>query len=631
MIRRHLLWLCSIGAAAFSLLASFLLRFDYSIPASEISHLERGLAIFMSMKLLVFCSWGRRRSLWNMVGVPDLLYVAMQCAIASIIATVSTIVIVGPAFPRSVYVIDAIIFFIVMESVLFSRRIYQDVTSRVPRTGRQKTILIYGAGAAGMTLLRELRSNRQLGYSVVGFLDDDPGKRKATIGGVPVIAEGRDAARIVLRNSRRNSPIEEIVIAMPSISGSEMRTVVANCRATGVPFKIVPGFGELLQNRILTNQIREVSVNDLLGRDPVHVSEEAIGQHISGRSVMVTGGCGSIGSELCRQLARFNPSRLVVFDQAESEMFTLALELRGQFPSLKLVTEIGDIVRYQRVSDAMARNSVQAVFHAAAYKHVPLMEAHIIEAAENNVIGTWNVVRAAHENEVENFLMISSDKAVNPSSIMGVTKRIGELIVSAMPIAGGPLHGSFVSVRFGNVLASNGSVVTVFKRQIAAGGPVTVTHPDMRRYFMSIPEAVQLVLQASSMGQGGEIFVLDMGEPIRIMDLASNMIQLAGLTPGEDIKIENTGLRPGEKLYEELSMDAEDMVPTYHQKIRIFRSSAPAQHAIGPWLKELQILINDGDADDIKAHLLELVPEYIGPRETRVGVKAERRARRAHA
>lgn len=633
MLRKYILWFYSILAAPLALGIAFLLRFDFSIPGSELPHFKAGLGTFVAAKALVFLVWGRRRGLWGMVSVVDLLQVAMECGIASVIGGVATLLLVGPSFPRSVYAIDAMVFFILMAAALFSVRLCQELTARVVlRSRSQKQILIYGAGSAGMTLARELRSNQKLGYRIVGFLDDDPRKHGASISGVPVVGNGRDAARIVLRQSRRGSPVSEIVIAAPSAARGNMRTVVANCRAAGIPFKTVPGFGELLEGKVLTRQIREVSVNDLLGRDPVHVSEDVIGEHIGGKSVMVTGGCGSIGSELCRQLARFNPRRVVIFDQAESEMFMLALELRERFPSLDLVTEIGDIVRYQRVYDAMARNSVDAVFHAAAYKHVPLMETHILEAAENNVIGTYNVARAAHENEVANFLMISSDKAVNPTSIMGVTKRIGEIIVSSMPIGGGPRYGSFVSVRFGNVLASNGSVVTIFKRQIAAGGPVTVTHPDMRRYFMSIPESVQLVLQAFSMGRGDEIFVLDMGEPVRITELAANMIQLAGFTPGEDIRIEHTGLRPGEKLFEELSMDAEHILPTYHDKIRIFHSPASSRYQLGPWLERLQILIKAGGSDEVKSHLLDLVPEYIGQRGTAAhGLSGEAPLKGAHA
>jgi FlaA1/EpsC-like NDP-sugar epimerase len=624
MIRKHLLSTSAIVFAALSLIASFALRFDFTLPPSESHTLFTALCIFITVKGLAFSIAGPHRRFWSHIGIADLLHVGEACAIASAVACAVTWLIVGPSFPPSAYVTDAMIFFRLMAGLLISRRVYQELTvSRVIRPPHRNTVLIYGAGAAGIKLVKEIRSNQKLHTRCVGFLDDAPRKKGASLAGIRVLGTGGDAPAIVLRQNRRGSPISEIIIAMPSATGRAMQEVIANCRAAGVPFRTMPSFAELLEGKILARQLREVSVNDLLGRDPVRVAEGAIGEHITGKNVMVTGGCGSIGSELCRQLARFGPRRLVIFDQAESEMFMLALELRERFPSLDLAPEIGDICRYQRVHDAISRNSVEAVFHAAAYKHVPLMETHVIEAAENNVIGTYNVARAAHANQVATFLMISSDKAVNPTSIMGVTKRIGEIIVSAMPIMGGPRYGAFVSVRFGNVLASNGSVVTVFNRQIAAGGPVTVTHPDMRRYFMSIPEAVQLVLQAFSMGKGGEIFVLDMGEPVRITELARNMIRLAGLEPDEDIKIKHTGLRPGEKLFEELSMDTEDMLPTYHEKIKIFRSAGAVQYPIATWLEQLAMLVRAGDVEQVKSHLLQLVPEYTGAAETQANIGSE--------
>jgi FlaA1/EpsC-like NDP-sugar epimerase len=410
---------------------------------------------------------------------------------------------------------------------------------------------------------------------------------------------------------RRQDPVSEIVIAMPSASGRQMKVAIANCRSAGVPFRTVPSLGELLEGTVLSSQLRPVSVNDLLSREPVHIDETAIGDAIAGHTVMVTGGCGSIGSELCRQLVRFHPGKLVIFDQAESEMFMLAMDLHTRHPSLNLATVLGDITRMPRVVEALEKHSVDVVFHAAAYKHVPLVESNLIEAVENNVIGTYNVAQAAHRHGLGKLVLISSDKAVNPSSMMGVTKRVAELILSAMPLDGGSRRSTFVSVRFGNVLASAGSVVQIFQRQIAAGGPVTITHPDMRRYFMSIPEAVQLVLQASAMGKGSEIFVLDMGEPVRIVDLARNMIRLAGLVPDEDIELRFTGLRPGEKLFEELQMEGEDMLPTYHEKIKIFRSEGPSPAALTQWLETLRFLLKQGGAqEEVKRHLIALAPTY---------------------
>jgi len=396
---------------------------------------------------------------------------------------------------------------------------------------------------------------------------------------------------------------------MPSATGRQMREAVAHCRAADVSCKTLPGLGKLLTDQVLTAQIRNVSLEDLLGREQVRMEEQRIQLRIAGRSVLVTGAAGSIGSELCRQIARFKPGRLIALDQAESELFRIDLELREKFPELSLTAEVGDIRDARRIDEIIRQHEVDSVFHAAAYKHVPMMEAHALEAVRNNVLGTWNVVEAAARNRVQNFLMISSDKAVNPTSIMGATKRVAELIVSAAAEGAGR-KTTFVSVRFGNVLGSNGSVVPLFQQQIARGGPVTVTHPNIRRYFMSVQEAVQLVLQASTMGHGSEIFVLDMGEPIRIVDLAQNMIRLAGLTPHEDIEIRMVGLRPGEKLYEELTSQGENIVPTYHEKIKIFKGPNVRAEEIENWIRGLDVLLRRRNPLTVVEHLKQLVPEY---------------------
>jgi len=613
-VRRHLMLVAAAPVVALSVAMSFGLRFDFSVPESQLNNFYDGVFIFLSVKLPLYYAFERRRRLWSYVGLRDLVGLLISSITGSVFAYAATRLLVGPSFPRSVYIMDFLVCFFATAVLVFSRRLVRElmVAPAPSPTDQKKMILIYGAGDAGLTVAKEIRANPKVGGKVVGFLDDDSMKIGATLAGIRVLASGHSAAQVVRQYSRRSSPISEIIVAMPSANKHEMREVIANCRTTGIPFKTVPSLGELLEGKLLTRQIREVSVNDLLGRAPVQVSEEAIGQHITGKVIMVTGGCGSIGSELCRQVARFSPRRMVIFDQAESEMFMLAMELRERFPELDLIPEIGDIVSFSRLNEAMSRNHVDAVFHAAAYKHVPLMESHILEAARNNVIGTHNVVSAACRNRVQRLLMISSDKAVNPTSIMGVTKRVGEIIVSTACGRGRPNGRAFVSVRFGNVLASNGSVVQIFRRQIAAGGPVTVTDPDMRRYFMSIPEAVQLVLQAFAMGSGGEIFVLDMGEPIRIMELAQNMIRLAGLTPGSDIKIEYTGLRPGEKLFEEINTCSEDMLPTYHEKIKIFSSRYPVPEDMAVWVDELRAIVKAGNAEEAKLHLLSLVPEYLG-------------------
>lgn len=595
------------------MLASFLLRFDFSIPLNEQHRLLIAILLGLPIKSAVFYALRVHRGLWKFAAAHDLMKLGIANVLASTVFTIATAEIVGRSFPRSIYCIDFLICFLLTTGARFFFRVYQELIRS--ETGRRegKNVLIYGAGVAGVMLLRDIRSNPKQGYTVVGFLDDDPRKKSDVVWGVQVLGTGRDGPVIVdrFRNSKRK--IEEIIIAFPSATGREVREALANCRAAGVACKIIPGLGELLRGRVLSAQLRDASVHDLLGREPVRLDQERIRAEIGTRSILVTGAAGSIGSELSRQVASFNPERLILFDQAESDLFRIEMELRKRFPGLELVPAIGDICDAVRVEEVLRRYRIDSIFHAAAYKHVPMMEAHVLEAVKNNVIGTWNLALAAHRVNVSNFLMISSDKAVNPTSIMGLTKRVTELIVSSMAHTERPVGGKFVSVRFGNVLGSNGSVVPIFQQQIAEGGPVTVTHPEMRRYFMTIREAVQLVLQASTMGKASEIFVLDMGQPVRIADLASNMIRLAGLEPGEDIEIRFTGLRPGEKLFEELVLDGEDILPTYHQKIKIFKGQGVDHAEIKKWIRQLEEKLSKRDEAAVLDHLADIVPEYQRP------------------
>ncbi len=601
-----------LAAIAVSYSAAYSMRFDFSFPRHDLFFL--GLTLFLATKGLTFWIFRLHQLRWRHAGLFELHRIAFASLIASAAAATVTAGATGYEFPRSVYLIDAAFSFLLTATIPFSARMYWEVFLPQQRESRQRRpVLIYGAGEAGLMLGKEIRSNPKLGMKVLGYLDDDPGKTNSQLVGFPVMGTGRDAASIVLRQTRTRNRVTEIIIAMPAATGQQMRTVIANCRAAGVPFKTLPGVGELLSGKV-SRQIRNVSPNDLLGREPVRIDEDRIREAIRGESVLVTGGCGSIGSEICRQVASYGPSKLVMFDQAESEMFMLAMELRSRYPQLQLVTEIGDITKASRVDETIARHEIKNVFHAAAYKHVPLMEENIAEAVENNVLGTYNVARAAHKHGVQRFVLISTDKAVNPTSIMGMTKRVAEQIVSGMPLDGSSKSGVFVSVRFGNVLGSSGSVIPIFQRQIAAGGPVTVTHPDMRRFFMSISEAVQLVLQASTMSEGRDVFVLDMGEPVSILELANNMIRLAGFVPGEDIDIRVTGLRPGEKLYEELRLEKENVLPTLHQKIRRFRSQPPNSQDLLRWLENLRMLLMVRDPSALKTHLTRLVPEYQGSR-----------------
>ncbi len=463
--------------------------------------------------------------------------------------------------------------------------------------------------------MQEVRSNPSLQYKVLGFLDDDPKKGGFNIMGAIVLGRGRDAAAIVDRFRKKNVHVDEIVIAMPSASGVAMHQAVANCKAAGVVCKTIPGVSDILTGEVLVRQIRNVKVEDLLGRKPVQLDETLVRASVEGQCVMITGGAGSVGSELCRQIASFAPAKLLIFEMSEAALFHMHRELTLKFPKLCTIPIVGDVKDESSVERAIRHHGVQSIFHAAAYKHVPLMETHLLEAVKNNILGTSTVAKAALYNRVSQFVMISSDKAVNPTSIMGLTKRVAELVVSTLPLPAEGARTKFLSVRFGNVLGSSGSVVPLFEEQIASGGPVTVTHPEMRRYFMTTREAVQLVLQASTMGKGSEVFVLDMGEPVPIVELARNMIRLAGKEPGVDVEIRFVGVRPGEKLFEEVLLDGENILPTYHEKIRIFCGPRKSHIMIENWLVELEALVAAEDDAGVLSHLVELVPEYQPPEQ----------------
>jgi FlaA1/EpsC-like NDP-sugar epimerase len=469
--------------------------------------------------------------------------------------------------------------------------------------GERTKTLIYGAGTAGLALLWELRQNESLLCNVVGLIDDDPSKAHLILQGKPVLGTGESLGEVV-----RMHAIKRVLIAIPSATGPEMVRILRLALDAGVEYKTVPGLGDLIQGTELGQQIRAVAVEDLLGRRPVHLDQDSIRKRIRGRVVMVTGAAGSIGSELCRQIAQFHPLALIGFDEAETPLFKLDRELSRNFSDLVFHPEIGNITRPDHLRFVMQRYQPSILYHAAAYKHVPMMERHIFAAVENNIFGTWQVALAAARHGVKDFVMISTDKAVRPTSMMGATKRSAELVIQALQKE----HGTkFVAVRFGNVLGSNGSVVPIFKDQIAAGGPITITHPEMRRYFMTIPEAAQLVLQAFTIGKGGEVFVLDMGEPVKIVDLARDLILLSGLQPDRDIKIQFTGVRPGEKLFEELNLEDEDLVPTAHAKIRSYVSPYDIDaKQMKAYMQNLRDAVSERDTLRIVQLLKELIPDY---------------------
>lgn len=600
--RKPIIWTTQFGIFVFSVFAAFLLRFDFSVPREQYGHLGTALVVLVIIKVIVFRLAKLDRGLWRYISVIDAVRVGVGNLIASIIACAVILAISSPGFPRSLYVIDFLLCLLATVGLRFTVRLIQEATSRtLLRDANVRNSLIYGAGESGTVLLREIRNNAKLPYKVVGFVDDEKDKRDLRVAGIKVLGSGDDLKSLVKRYD-----IEIILIAIPSASGIEMTRILEMCHAAGIECKTVPGLGEIIENHGLIGQIREVAVEDLLGRNPIRLEENQIRASLEGKVVLVSGAAGSIGSEICRQIARFRPAGIVGFDNAESPLFDIDQEMRQTFPEIRFYPEIGSIQSRARLDEVFQQYQPLVLYHAAAYKHVPLMESHVFEAIENNVFGTYNVAVAAAEHGVEDMVMISSDKAVRPTNVMGATKRVAELILLALQNG----RTKYVAVRFGNVLGSNGSVIPIFKRQIASGGPITVTHPDMRRFFMTIPEACQLVLQASAIGKGGQICVLDMGHPVKIVDLARNLILLSGLKPDEDIKIEFSGMRPGEKLYEELSTLLEDTIPTEHEKIRIFVGNGLPEEDMMSLLETLRSICEARDAGRLVVALKEIVQDY---------------------
>lgn len=586
--------LCGVGA--------FLLRFDFILNPLYFPHLRRALLIWVVVKAGCFFVFKLDRGVWRYVTAHDLVRVLIGNFAGSLLGCI-LILILGPAgFPRSVFAIDFILCFLGISGLRFATRIASHFVSGSYRHGPTvRRALIYGAGDAGVILLHEIQNNPRLEYQVRGFIDDDHYKKGLRLAGVPVLGCGEDAVQLVGEHA-----IQIILIAIPSANGAQMSRILEYCHAARVECKTIPGLAEMIQGNSLAGQMREVAVEDLLGRTPVHLDKLPIRRALEGRVVLVTGAAGSIGSELCRQIATFHPAAVVGYEMAESPLFEIDREMRKAFPRVAFFPEIGNIQDRRRLGEVLRQYRPAVVYHAAAYKHVPLMEAHVFEAIENNVFGTLNVAQAASDHGVEDFVMISSDKAVRPTNVMGATKRIAEMLLLALQNGG----TQYIAVRFGNVLGSNGSVIPIFKKQIAAGGPLTITHPEMRRFFMTIPEACQLVLQASAIGKGGQICVLDMGQPVKIVDLARNLILLSGLRPDEDIRIEFTGMRPGEKLYEELSSLLEDTVPSEHEKVRIFVGNGMPEADIFDCLDSLREICEARDLGRLVVALKELVLDY---------------------
>ena len=605
VFRGRLAYICTIRIAQLGCflvagITAFLLRFEFSIPREMLPALWIGTGVWILAKILVFHLFGLGRGMWRYFNTRDLLNVAKANVVASSIAAAAILTACPVSFPRSVLIVDLLISLLLSAGLRAATRMAMEVASRTT-SGRQDRAFIYGGGAAGALLLSEVRQNGAFGRVVCGFIDDDGNKRGMLINGVPVLGCGTELPQLAQAHQVRS-----VLIAIPSATGGQMTRIVRQCHAAGVAVRTMPSLAEMVAGRPVARQIREVAVEDILGREPVELDRRRISGRLRGRVAMVTGAAGSIGSELCAQIARFEPAALVAFEISESALFHLERSLLERFPALSFHAEIGSVQNVERLRELFRRHAPSVVYHAAAYKHVPLMEKHAFEAIENNVLGTYNVAMVAAEFAAEDFVLISSDKAVRPTNIMGATKRVAEMVIRSFQ-NGGP---RYVSVRFGNVLGSNGSVVPIFQKQIAAGGPVTVTHPEMQRYFMTIPEAAQLVLQASVMGRGGEIFVLNMGAPVRIVDLARQLILLSGLNPGEDIRIEFTGIRPGEKLCEELQLSGERTLPTGHEKISVFAGAALPFEQIVRHLERLRNACQTRDLRSVVRELERMVPDY---------------------
>ncbi len=608
LIRRIYLICYDIASVALASYLALLLRFDFhpnDVPAQYLTVLWETIWISMFATVVIFGMFRLYSSLWTYAGLTEMMYMVSACVVDAVLNTV--IILLNHRekaypLPRSFYMLYGVF---LLGFTLCGRFSYRGLRALFARTSGDKTerknVLIIGAGSAGSALIKEILNSRQVNKNVVGVIDDDPGKQGTFIHGIRVIGTRAD-----IEEYAASLEVDEIMIALPSASAKQIKEIVDICKETGCELKRLPGIYQLVNGEVDISKLKEVDVNDLLGREPVQVDLDSIMGYVSDKVVMVTGGGGSIGSELCRQVAQHQPRQLIIIDIYENNAYNIQQELKMKHPELNLVVLIASVRNTKRMDDIFAMYHPDIVYHAAAHKHVPLMEDSPNEAVKNNVLGTWKVVQAADKYHVKRFVMISTDKAVNPTNIMGASKRVCEMIIQTY---NNRSETEFVAVRFGNVLGSNGSVIPLFKKQIEEGGPVTVTHPDIIRYFMTIPEAVSLVLQAGAYAKGGEIFVLDMGEPVKILDLAKNLILLSGHKPNEDIMIEFTGLRPGEKLYEEMLMEEEGLQNTENQLIHIGKPIELDEEKFLAQLQQLKDYV-ENEPDDIRSYIQDIVPTY---------------------
>lgn len=606
--RNRYILLLDLLAIVAAVLGSYTLRFEFmeQFDPYLLSALWM-IGIALLTKPIVFYFFGMYKRLWSYASVQELkviiLGVTTSSVVVSLLMVICAIARVFPRYTRGVFIIDWLLTLLLVGGIRFALRVIADSQNSLSKLQKQgsKRALIIGAGDAGAMVVRELQKNPELNLIPVGFLDDNLTKLSQQIHGIPVVGTLTDIGRIV--DSKK---IDEVIIAIPSAGGKVIRLVADVCRLKGIPFRTMPGIYELIGGKVSVSRLREVDITDLLRRQPSYIKGELVGSVISGRLVLVTGAGGSIGREICRQIARWSPTGLILLGHGENSIFEALLEIQELFPSLPIFPVIADIRDYPRIESVFKKYHPEVVFHAAAHKHVPLMEMNIDEAINNNVMGTRNIVKACEKFAVKRLVMISTDKAIRPANVMGASKRFAEMIVLDAAHRTG---NAYCVVRFGNVLGSRGSVVPLFKRQIARGGPITITHPDMKRYFMTIPEAVYLVLQAAGMSKGGETFILNMGQQVRIMDLAEDLIRLSGLEPGKDIEIVFTGIRPGEKLSEDLWEEGEQYTPTQHPDIFQFDDPANLRdEELQQKITELLHLAATGKTDEIITFVDQVIP-----------------------
>jgi len=592
-----------IGLINLSFILAMYIRFEFSLPDLYIEYYMDHAVLVTFIYLVFLYIFRLYDSLWRFAGIDEFMFAVAGC-ISGSIAVMGYDMVYGIEIAKSVILMAAIFITILVVGFRITFRLYKRLliyAQKFLRKGGTR-VMIVGAGEGGNTVLREITISNSLDMIPVCFVDDSPNKAGMENSGVKVMGNRHDIQRLV-----REKRIDQIIIAIPSMAGPSRTELINICRATGCNVKIMPGLFELINGDVSVSKIRDVNIEDLLGRDTVVLNDEGIKGYLQDKVVMVTGGAGSIGSEITKQVIRYGPKELIILDIYENSTYELEREIRNLYPKVNLKVMIASIRDRARLDHIFRTYKPQVVFHAAAHKHVPLMEFNPSEAVKNNVFGTLNLAETADKYKVEKFVMISTDKAVNPTNVMGATKRICEMIIQTLAENSGT---EFAAVRFGNVLGSNGSVIPIFKKQIARGGPVTVTDKDITRFFMTIPEAAQLVLEAGAFAKGGEIYILDMGEPVKIYQLAKDMIKLSGLEPEKDIEIRFTGLRPGEKLYEEVLMSEEGLRKTAHNKIFIANPSHFNRNSLYGKLDQLLFTCGTGNKEDIKDKLQEIVPTY---------------------